>query len=195
MQSMNFNVSYLQKIVVLFLKFLVLGTLVFAINGCGNKFTKPNGMYCAEVKYKNPKTNTEKYYTLNIDINENQLTHIYWKNGGWLLDENFEPTDFDENGVCKLTNSYKKFITVTLIGNKCLKTDELLVAKDIENLFCISCGEEKLPQDKTCKLCNKKFNEDIKVNKCIVCGRTINSISSSHKCEYCLENDFINEGE
>lgn len=58
-----------------------------------------DGKYCAEVEYYNPKTGKESTYTLQVQIEEEQLIKIYFNNGGWLDDSHFEPTYIiDGNG-------------------------------------------------------------------------------------------------
>lgn len=79
----------------------------------------PNGIYCADIAYFNPNTSTEKNYTLNVEVENNRLTKIYWSNGGWLDETHFSPPELNDNGRCSFTSDKGKIYTVRIIGDKC----------------------------------------------------------------------------
>ena len=49
-----------------------------------NKDRYEDGTYCAEVDYHNSATGTNSTYTLEVEIENNELTVIHWPNKGWL---------------------------------------------------------------------------------------------------------------
>jgi hypothetical protein len=97
-----------------------------AISGCGNKNRESsvteeqgyiNGTYCAEVDYYNSETGTSSTYTLEVEIENNELTIIHWPNGGWLDDSHFTPTDIS-SGEASFTSDRGIEYTVRIIGNE-----------------------------------------------------------------------------
>lgn len=64
----------------------------------------PDGKYSAEVNYYNPNTGTSSTYTLDVEVENNELTVIYWPNGGWLDDSHFTPQELDSYGSCSFTS-------------------------------------------------------------------------------------------
>lgn len=79
----------------------------------------PDGIYCADIVYYNPNTSTERNYTLNVEVENNRLTKIYWSNGGWLDETHFSPPELNDNGSCSFTSDKGKSYTVRIIGDKC----------------------------------------------------------------------------
>lgn len=72
--------------------------------------TSKDGIYCAEVEYYNPNTETESTYTLPVEVEDDRLFKINFPNGGWLDDSHFEP-EYIEDGKAEFTsdegNEYK----------------------------------------------------------------------------------------
>lgn len=58
-----------------------------------------DGRYCATVNYYNPGTGTQSTYTLEVEIESNELIKIYWPNGGWLDDSHFVPPDISDGSA------------------------------------------------------------------------------------------------
>jgi hypothetical protein len=56
-----------------------------------------DGTYTSDVEYYNPKTGTRSYYTLDVDVHDNQVTKIYFPRGGWLDGDHFDSSEL-ENG-------------------------------------------------------------------------------------------------
>lgn len=75
-----------------------------------------DGTYCAEVSYYNDNTGTSSTYTLQVEIEDNMLTQIYWTNGGWLDDSHFTPPDIS-NGYATFTSDRGYEYSVIIIGN------------------------------------------------------------------------------
>jgi len=48
-----------------------------------------DGTCCADVEYYNSNTGTNNTFTLEVEVENNELITIYWSNGGWI-DENEE---------------------------------------------------------------------------------------------------------
>lgn len=55
-----------------------------------------DGTYCAEIEYFYSKTGTRSTYTLEVEIENNELVIIHWPNGGWLDDSHFYPPDISD---------------------------------------------------------------------------------------------------
>lgn len=81
----------------------------------GQSYT--DGTYCAEVEYYNPNTGTRSTYTLEVEIENDELTVIHWPNGGWLDDSHFTPTDIS-SGEASFTSDRGIEYTVRIIGNE-----------------------------------------------------------------------------
>ena len=80
-----------------------------------------DGTYCAIVDYYNPNTGTSSSYTLNVEIESDELIIIYWPNGGWLDESHFSPEDIS-NGSCDLISDKGYEYIVTIIGENCQYT-------------------------------------------------------------------------
>ena len=139
-------------------------TIVFlTINGCGNKSRTTSdyqeqgyvdGTYCAEVDYYNSNTGTSSTYTLEVEIENNELTVIHWPNGGWLDDSHFTPTDIS-SGEASFTSDRGIEYKVRIIGNEgeysvdtyvtdddAIKTEEYEQQPESENDEGVSNSEE-----------------------------------------------------
>ena len=123
----------------------------------------PDGEYCAEVTYYNPNTGTRSTYTLNVEVEGNELTQINWPNGGWLDDSHFSPEELDEDGNCSFTSDRGYEYEVKITGSPCFSTDERKARYDKEESTCPKCGEEKSSYDEYCDDCKDKI--------CPKCGR------------------------
>lgn len=84
----------------------------------------PDGTYCAEVDYYNPNTGTNSTYTLNVEVENNELTVIHWPNGGWLDESHFTPEELDSSGSCSFTSDQGYEYKVQITGPECNFTDE-----------------------------------------------------------------------
>lgn len=105
-----------------------------------------DGTYCAEVDYYYSETGTSSTYTLEVEIENNQLTVIKWPNGGWLDDSHFSTPDIS-NGEASFSSDRGVDYTVRIIGsegdcsldNYVIDEDQLIQEKEEE--------EERLRQE------------------------------------------------
>ncbi len=79
-------------------------------------------MYCATVEYYNPNTGTSSSYTLNIEVENDNLVTIYWPNGGWLDESHFISEDIS-SGSCSFTSDRGYEYNVIILGQNCQFTD------------------------------------------------------------------------
>lgn len=49
----------------------------------------PDGTYDATIRVYNPNTGHNATYTLEVEVENEELIKIYWNNGGWLDDSHF----------------------------------------------------------------------------------------------------------
>jgi len=146
------------------IQIIFLTTIIsLTICGCGNKNRESSvyeeqgykdGTYCAEVDYYNSETGTRSTYTLEVEIENNELTIIHWPNGGWLDDSHFTPTDIS-SGEASFTSDRGIEYTVRIIGNEgeysvdtyvtdddAIKTEEYEQQPESENDEGVSNSEE-----------------------------------------------------
>lgn len=81
-----------------------------------------DGMYCASVEYYNPNTGTSGSYTLNIEVENDNLVTIHWSNGCWLDESHFISEDIS-NGSCSFISDKGNEYNLTILGQKCQFTD------------------------------------------------------------------------
>ena len=121
----------------------------------------PDGTYCADIDYYNPDTGTRSTYTLNVEVENNEVTVIYWPNGGWLDDSHFSPEELDSNGSCSFTSDKGYEYDIQITGSECSYTDELKAQRDSEEdqeaVTCPECGGDKSEYDDYCYFCKRKF--------------------------------------
>jgi hypothetical protein len=75
-----------------------------------------DGTYCAEIEYYYSETGTNSTYTLEVEIENNELTVIHWPNGGWLDSSHFTPPDISD-GEASFTSDQGVDYNVKIIGN------------------------------------------------------------------------------
>lgn len=73
-----------------------------------------DGTYEAKIEYYNPKTGTYSTYTLDVEVENDELVKIYWNNGGWLDESHFYATDIS-TGTASFTSDRGYEYTVTLL--------------------------------------------------------------------------------
>ncbi len=76
-----------------------------------------DGVYCAEVEYYYSVTGTRSTYTLEIEVESEELTVIRWPNGGWLDNSHFSPPDISD-GYASFTSDRNVEYKVTIIGEE-----------------------------------------------------------------------------
>ena len=82
-----------------------------------------DGTYCADVEYYNPNTGTRSEYTLEVEVENNEVTKIYWNNGGWLDEDHFSAEELDADGECSFTSDRGYEYTVKITGQNCSNLD------------------------------------------------------------------------
>ena len=128
----------------------------------GNE-TYPDGTYCAEVEYYNTNTGTRNTYTLNVEVENNQLTVIHWPNGGWLDNSHFSSQELNSDGSCSFSTYEGNQYDIHITGSECSYTDESQAVADEEESTCPECGLYKSDYDDLCYSCTRKL-------KCPECG-------------------------
>jgi rubredoxin len=134
----------------------------------------PDGTYCADIDYYNPDTGTRSTYTLNVEVESNEVTEIHWPNGGWLDDSHFSPEALDSNGSCSITTYDGKQYDIQITGSECSNTDNTQVSEDEDEVKCPECGGDKSEFDDLCWYCERKAKrekEDIEEHTCKRCGQ------------------------
>jgi hypothetical protein len=147
-----------------------------------------DGTYCAEVEYYNPNTGTNSTYTLEVEVEYNEVTKIYFGNGGWMDDDHFSPEELDSDGSCSFTSDMGYEYTITIIGRDCGSTDASTFEDDRtseqEEYTCPRCGDEKEDYDDYCSSC-----EDEVYNTCSQCGGWDYGVNGG-VCDGCREQEY-----
>jgi hypothetical protein len=166
------------------IKVLVLFLIVFLNTSCKSSNDESpseyvtaegyeDGTYCADVSYYNPNTGTSNSYTLEVEVQGNQVTQINWGNGGWLDEDHFYAQDLDDSGYCSFTSDKGYDYTVQITGQDCGYTDESSFESDVqedeETVTCPNCGGDKDDYDTYCQSCTSRI-EDEEENTCSRCG-------------------------
>ena len=132
-----------------------------------------DGTYCADVSYNNPNTGTSNTYTLEVEVESNQVVQINWGNGGWMDEDHFSAQDLDGSGYCSFSSDKGYDYTVQITGQDCGGTDESSIESDMqedeEAVSCPKCGGDKDEYDTYCQSCTRRI-EDVEVNTCSRCG-------------------------
>jgi len=154
-----------------------------------------DGTWCASVTYYNPNTGTSGTYTLNVEVQDNELIKIYWGNGGWLDEDHFYAQDLDEDGYCSFTSDKGNSYTVTLSQEGgCGSTDEYRLRDEVEedraDITCPKCGDSKYSVDDYCSSCERKMRdeEEERNNTCSECGAHEYGVRGG-KCSSCKDDE------
>lgn len=186
---------------------LFLSSLLLLNIGCNNRSSESSddideyyteedgyedGTYCADVTYYNPNTGTNNTYTLEVEVESNELVKIYWNNGGWLDEDHFYAETLDDNGYCSFTSDKGYEYEIQITGKNCGYTDESSFQNDIEEdeeaVTCPKCGREKDEYDDYCYSCKRKI-EDEEENTCSRCGGFEYYVYSG-LCSSCKQDDY-----
>lgn len=148
-----------------------------------------DGEYCADVQYFNPNTGTTSNYTLNVEVEDNELIVIHWANGGWLDNNHFYPEELDEDGWCSFESDKGYQYEVQITGSPCSFTDaesaELDHKREVAYTTCPKCGEEKNKYDNNCYSCQDEIE-----HTCPNCGQYDSFIfSQGDLCSDCEDED------
>ena len=75
----------------------------------------PDDRYSAEVEYYNPNTGRRSTYSLEVEVEDNTVTVIYFNNGGWLDETHIvSGGELDEDGSTTIYSDkgYEYIITI-----------------------------------------------------------------------------------
>jgi hypothetical protein len=153
----------------------------------------PDGTYCADIDYYNPDTGTRSTYTLNVEVESNEVTVIQWSNGGWLDSTHFSPEELDSSGSCSFTTYDGNQYDIQITGSECSSTDENAVSSndyyEKQKVTCPECGDKKYSYDDVCDNCNRK-QKDKKEHTCKRCGEYDTFMwSSDDLCSDCKRDE------
>lgn len=127
----------------------------------------PDGTYCAEVEYYNPNTGTRRSYDLDVEVQNGDLVHIDWPNGGWLDSTHFSPDNIS-SGEVRFTSDkgYRYTVTIGSFGGGCsggrslqnaVNSDLQNEQRKVEEETCPECGYSKYSFDDYCSSCERKL--------------------------------------
>lgn len=85
----------------------------------------PDGTYCANVGYYNPSTGTRRNYTLNVEVESNEVTKILFGNGGYLDNNHITPESLSNSGSCSINDDRNRTFDITIYGSACTNIDNL----------------------------------------------------------------------
>ncbi|MCK0125821.1 hypothetical protein MWU76_15630 [Gelidibacter sp. F2691] len=191
------------------IKLILLCGLVILFNSCKEKTSRsnsyyndsesnyyseieeayPDDSYCSDVDYYNPDTGTRSSYTLNVEVEDNEVTVIHFSRG-WLDSSEFSSEALDEVGYCSITLYDGRQFDIQITGSECSFSDGYRIESDIEDeiaaVTCPRCGFSKYEYDTYCSSC-----EDLIENTCSRCGGHEYYVYGG-LCSSCKEDD--NEG-
>lgn len=127
-----------------------------------------DGTYCADVEYYYSETGTRNSYTLEVEIESNQLVKIYWPNGGWLDDSHFETPDISD-GSASFTSDRRVDYEVSINGKggTCWESDYVKTEDDL-----IEDYEDEERRDHTCTHCGA-YSYDLDDELCQNCKNDV----------------------
>jgi hypothetical protein len=91
-----------------------------------------DGTYCAEVDYYNPNTGTNNTYTLEVEVQYNEVVKILFGNNGWLDSDHMTPQTLDENGECTITTDRNYEYAIKITGKYCDYPDDINPEEDVD---------------------------------------------------------------
>jgi hypothetical protein len=150
-------------------------------NGSSEVEGYEDGTYCADIEYYYSKSGTNSSYTLEIEVEDNELVKIYWPNGGWLDDSHFSPPDISDGEAIFESDKGVEY-TVKIVGKggcnySSSAPDEDEFVKENEDEICPECGGRKYSSEEMCEDCQDEI--------CPECGGR--KYSSEEMCEDCQD--------
>ena len=151
----------------------------------------PDDTYCADVDYYNPDTGFINDYTLNIEVEDNEVVRINFSRG-WLDDSEFSSEELDEDGYCEITLYDGREFEIQITGTECSFDDGYEIENDIQEEItdrtCPRCGSSKSEYDDYCDDCT-----DLLENTCSRCGAYEYYVNGG-LCSRCKEDDEYEKG-
>jgi hypothetical protein len=116
--------------------------------------TYPDGLYCAEIEYYYPVTNTQATYTLEVEIENDYLVKIDFPDGGWLDESHFDAEDIS-SGIVDFTSDRGAEYTVEITGEGgCAYNSSDYPDEDVfEARLAAEKEEEEEKREHTCPRC------------------------------------------
>jgi len=71
-----------------------------------------NGTHLATVDYYNPSTGHSATYSLEVEVEDCEVTIIYFPSGGWLDDSHISPAEIDDSGDAELEDEKGRTFSV-----------------------------------------------------------------------------------
>lgn len=171
------------------LRLIVIVFIIFSIQSCRNKSSSTNsydyndgyesqyedsseyndGAYCSNVEYYNPDTGTSSSYTLNVDVEDNEVVAIRFSSG-WLDSSEFGSEELDEDGYCSIKLYDGRQFEIQITGPECSFSDASRIENDIRDeiaaVTCPKCGYSKYEYDDYCDDCQNRIDKT-----CSRCGQ------------------------
>lgn len=121
-----------------------------------------NGIYCASVDYYYYKSRTTSHYTLNIEVEDGELTRIYWPNGGWLDGSHFSNVDISD-GTAYFTSYEDVEYHVTIKGRQgeCITSSDAIDEDELIRNFKRKRREEEEAQERENDEFYQQLNDEI----------------------------------
>ncbi len=74
------------------------GSSIHRFDDVDENLEYPDGRYCASVRYYNPNTGNISHYELDVEVENGELTTLYFPNGGWLDESHFSAPEIESDG-------------------------------------------------------------------------------------------------
>lgn len=148
--------------------------------------TYEDDTYCADVEYYNPDTGFSNDYTLNVDVEYNEVVKIHFSSG-WLDDSEFSSEELDADGYCEIILFDGREFTIQITGSECSFNDGYYIENDVAESKCLRCGYSKDEYEDYCEDC-KNYLE----NTCSRCGAFEYYVYQG-LCSDCKEDEYDND--
>lgn len=86
----------------------------YDVDGRDENGHRKDDTYTATVEYYNPSTGYYKTYTLNVEVENGEVTVIYFPNGGYLDSSSIYPSELDEDGYAEIEGEEGKIYKVQI---------------------------------------------------------------------------------
>ncbi|MBP7984623.1 MAG: hypothetical protein KAZ28_03165 [Bacteroidaceae bacterium] len=73
-----------------------------------------DGTYTATVDYYNPNTGYSNTYTLDVEVENNQVVQIDFPNDGYLDDSHIDPEELDANRQCSIEDDEGRIFDIQI---------------------------------------------------------------------------------
>jgi hypothetical protein len=121
-----------------------------------------DGTYCADVTYYNPNTGTSNDYTLEVEVQQNEVVQINFGNGGYLDNEHMTPEVLDENGECTISSDRDYEYSIKLKDKDCGYTDDVNpeTDEDLPRYTLIQCFDILNLNEQERRNCLQSYDKD-----------------------------------